>query len=146
MKVRKRIQDQIKKVDMFGHIITFNMELQGETHKTTVGGCLTIALIVFVIMLFYSNADMINDNNHAQISQEVMFLNTSESKNEYTIEDSNMFVFFTIRRQKGILPIYFQEEAVRKFIEVDFAQQREDWYKFKVNATNHRTVQSIPAK
>ena len=41
---------KIKEQDIFGHQISFNFDKQGATHKTCVGGVVSIAIKVVVLV------------------------------------------------------------------------------------------------
>ena len=99
MKTTKRY---LKKIDLFGHSINFNLGGENESFKTNIGGIFTIFLGIFMLYLIYTNAD----NNNAQITIDIEKLDT-EKAGEHSYKKSNMMVFFTIRKQVGVLPVWF---------------------------------------
>jgi hypothetical protein len=43
----------LKNQDLFGHLITFNFDMNGETHKTLFGGLISIVMKIFISIYFY---------------------------------------------------------------------------------------------
>jgi hypothetical protein len=46
----KKIQDKIKKTDIFGKRVNLNFDQQGETHRTSIGGIFSILLCIIIIV------------------------------------------------------------------------------------------------
>ena len=67
----KSIRKTIKKNDMFGHSVVLNFNRQGETHKTSFGGLISIfikiVLISYVSFKFYNMINL-EDNQYSMNS------------------------------------------------------------------------------
>ena len=98
-KARKQAKDVITDSDMFGHIITFNFNNQGETYKTFLGGSVSIFVRLLVTVFVVINVKkMILKEDDKLIS--VNSMRNVDEKPVY-FRDMHILPFISIRKQIG---------------------------------------------
>ena len=135
----------LKKRDMFGYSISLNLNSDSETYTTVIGGIYSIIFkscmigyIIFCInQIVTHSADSINTETYKE---------DLTTLPELSYRNTSMLMFHTLRKQNGVLPVYFQKPEVQRYVSVNFIQRREDWYKFKPGKNDHISRTDIGAK
>jgi hypothetical protein len=81
---------------------------------------MSIYIILNLKKLIFYEDDSINLENQ-QLDLETL--------SEVSYKNSKLFKFYTIRKQKGTLPVYFDQPEIQRYVNVTFLQRRDDWFK-----------------
>jgi len=130
----------IKSKDMFGHTINLNFNKQGDTHQTVIGGFLSILIKVAITVYVILNVKKLVRYEDDRLGLEVEKINLDQLR-ELSLRNSSMFLYWTLRKQVGNIPVYIGEEKYRRYIDVHFQQRRDDWYK-TVEEGRYTTIKS----
>ena len=116
----------LKRHDMFGHPVGVNFKKQGDHHKTTLGGFVSVfvkmVLGVYVILMFrrlFTNGD-----DHFSTSEFKNENSSVEYKDTHFIMNPTLIRLLEDGEEEAIN--YFEDDEVKKHIEVRYAQRVKD--------------------
>ena len=109
-----------KSQDLFGHHIHLNFNRNGQSHKTTLGGFVSVMIkgwmffyvyYIFRKMLFYEDDKSYND----QVLIDLKDLGT------VNYNQTDQFIFFSLMKQlKGWTGVYLDDKDLSSYIEIGF--------------------------
>ena len=113
------IQSCLKGYDNYGHVIQFNFKRKGETVNTSLGGCVSILVNVFVYGFFIMRMmTMINKQNN-DLSERESFV-TVEEVGEHKLSELNIlfyFVFFSTGIQNFLEQQKYDANSIADYME-----------------------------
>ena len=95
--MKKTSQKLLRSIDIYGHQVTLNLDLQEKTYKTPFGGMATLLFGILILSIFWSNSQKINDSDHASVTEDLMLIDSAGAE-KYSYKEMNMFGFFLLRK------------------------------------------------
>ena len=115
-KLRKLIQSQ----DIFGHHIHLNFNREGSSHRTIIGGLVSIFLKGFMCFYIYYNFKkmFLYEDDKQYVDHILLDLNDLGTVN---YNETNQFIFFTMMKQlESYRGVYLNDTDLNKYITVGF--------------------------
>jgi hypothetical protein len=81
---------------------------------------------MFTYLFWHINV-LINHGDD-RINTEVSILDLDNMK-DLSYKKSDLTIFYTIRKQIGVLPVYLDDPIVKRHLKFSFYQRKDDWYK-----------------
>ena len=111
----------LKTIDIYGYHISINLDNSGDSYKTSIGGITTLLLLSLMIVLFSIDLTSMLEHQNDTINDETI---KHDSGNMLSYKsDTNMFMFHSIRKQVGTLPVWFKSDEIKRYVDIFFEQR-----------------------
>lgn len=110
----KKLRKRVKNNDMFGHSVVLNFNRQGETYKTSFGGCISIFIKVVLIAYVYlrfTKMIYLSDNQYGMNAMPAEF-NETGIKN---FEEMGFLPIFQLTSTANFEPMAFDETEFSRY-------------------------------
>ena len=112
---------------MFGHPITLNFDKQGDTHRTFIGGI--VSIVVKVLMTIYILMKLgklvFKDGSNNAVTALMVKL---DLLGEVEYFDTNLLLFYVLKKQKTRGTINLDQPDLDRYIDIYMEQEQTNWY------------------
>ena len=120
-----KLQKYIKSKDVFGHDVKLNFRKSNSTHKTLLGGLLSIIFYVSILGIVVNKFLAMHLHDHNQISMYISHYDVDEGDGIH-FNQTKMHVYHVLKKQlENDGPVLLDEETSRH-VDIFFAQQKID--------------------
>ena len=130
-----KLKNFVKSYDEFGHEIALNFDKKGETHKTTIGGCISMMLRIFLTIYFILRAKILVFNEE-NFDVSLMSANDLQQQGDILYNDLDMTLFFVVRKQLTGEAV-FLDNVTAQYMKVVFVHRSANYYLPKVTRNNY---------
>jgi hypothetical protein len=117
----------LRNQDLFGHLITLNFETNGETHKTLIGGLISIITKIFISIYFFFRIKKLIFLEGA-ITAVSNILMKVDLQGEVPLSDLQLTSFYVLNRQVEE-QIFMDDPEVARYLDFYFVEETVDWNK-----------------
>ena len=111
------IKNGIRSHDLFGHIIAINFNRKGSTHKTFIGGLISIFIKILMWLylgsklyaMFWRTNDTMSTVNYKLPELETLYY-----------DELGVLVFWVLRKTKGKEENFFLTKEMEKYLHIEF--------------------------
>jgi hypothetical protein len=117
---QKRTFKAIKNHDLFGHLITFNFDNNGDTHKTIIGGFFSLIIKIMLSVYIYFRVKKLIFLEDANSSVSSMLLKV-DLHGEVPLTDLHITNFYILSMQVKSW-IYIDDPEVSRYLDFHFIE------------------------
>ena len=115
----KQLQKFIKKKDIFGHVVKINVDQNQKTHKTLLGGIITILISISLLDMITTKvmAMVLRTNNNI-----ITYTSSYDVENGDGINfnQTSMFIYHVLKKQKHEDGPLFLNASLSQYLDVFF--------------------------
>lgn len=110
-KQKNAFREFIEKQDLFGHVIQFNFNRKGESHRTLIGAITSILIKLSIAYYIAIKVQILVTNGDDQISTEYTLRELQKGEDPTVhMNQTNLFQFYVIRKQTAnSAPLWLNE-------------------------------------
>jgi hypothetical protein len=123
----KKSRDFFVNHDLFGHLITFNFDRKGDTHKTLIGGSFSVLVKMMMAVYIYVRVAKLIFRSTPDTTTSDALLKV-DLHGDVPMSDLHMTSFYVLNKQLGITP-YVDDPELPKYVDIYFEEKIVDWNK-----------------
>jgi hypothetical protein len=93
----KKLQKYIKQKDVFGHAVNLKFSKDSDTHKTLLGGCLSILMMIALFEIVLNKTIVMVTRDNIQITFYSEYYDIENGEGIY-LNETNLFVYHILKK------------------------------------------------
>jgi hypothetical protein len=125
---RKKTTETIQNQDLFGHLIAFNFDNKGSSHKTVIGGVFSIIIKLLMAAYIWLRIKKLIFLEGADTSVSELLLKV-DLHGDVALEDMHLNSFYVLTKQLGGSSVFFGDLELERHLDIHFIEYLVDWNK-----------------